>query len=528
MAFLIYDAKVAVALLVFYLFYRFLLKKETFHRFNRFVLVGTAVLSFLLPLCIITIHKPMEMAAPLVTEPAMVAELPGQGLAPLVQASEPWWPVALTILFWAGVAFVLARVLISILSILRIIRQGEPVREEAGCRILVTERNIDPFSWMKYIVLSRKDWEIPHESILAHEKAHIAYGHSIEILLVDVLSALQWFNPAIWMLRADLKELHEYEADDAVLRTGADLREYQYLLIRKAVSKSGYSVANSFNHSILKNRITMMSKPKSVTLRGLRALYVIPLVAAGLACNSQTVTDYKVSENSPETKAVGQNYPVPTEIRLQIVQEGEDVNFYVDDEKVSLDAIGEKVIEARGDADFAYVSILGDPNVNLGIVQDVKEELRGVGQLRIMYSCKKPEVKVERKLEPTGATKSILEFMEGSSEGDVQVRLNSQDKLLYLRTGGEKDINVIYQEDLYDLAKKDIEKNNGISFFFIADRGSSYGAYSAAVQSVYDAFRSVREDLAMQKYGKAFDNLEEEQQEELREQCSVRIYETGK
>ena len=289
MAFLIYDAKVAVALLVFYLFYRFLLKKETFHRFNRVVLVGTAVLSFLLPLCIITIHKPMETAAPLVTEPAMVAELPEQELAPLVQASEPWWPVALTILFWAGVAFVLARVLISILSILRIIRQGETIREEDGCRILVTERDIDPFSWMKYIVLSRKDWEIPHESILAHEKAHIAYGHSIEILLVDVLSALQWFNPAIWMLRADLKELHEYEADDAVLRAGANLREYQYLLIRKAVSKSGYSVANSFNHSILKNRITMMSKSRSPLSRGLRALGLLPLVCLAIGLQARTV-----------------------------------------------------------------------------------------------------------------------------------------------------------------------------------------------------------------------------------------------
>ena len=289
MAFLIYDAKVAVALLVFYLFYRFLLKKETFHRFNRVVLVGTAVLSFLLPLCIITIHKPMEMAAPLVTEPAIAAELPEQELAPLVQASEPWWPVALTILFWAGVAFVLARVLISILSILRIIRQGEPVREEDGCRILVTERDIDPFSWMKSIVLSRKDWEIPHESILTHEKAHIAYGHSIEILLVDVLSALQWFNPAIWMLRADLKELHEYEADDAVLRAGADLREYQYLLIRKAVSKSGYSVANSFNHSILKNRITMMSKSRTPLARGLRALWLLPLVCLAIGLQARTV-----------------------------------------------------------------------------------------------------------------------------------------------------------------------------------------------------------------------------------------------
>ena len=307
MAFLIYDAKVAVALLVFYLFYRFLLKKETFHRFNRVVLVGTAVLSFLLPLCIITIHKPMEME-PVVPEPVVVAaDMAAQEPVPLVEPNLPWWPVALTILFWAGVAFVLARVLISILSILRIIRQGEPVREEDGCRILVTERNIDPFSWMKYIVLSRKDWEIPHESILAHEKAHIAYGHSIEILLVDVLSALQWFNPAIWMLRADLKELHEYEADDAVLRAGANLREYQYLLIRKAVSKSGYSVANSFNHSILKNRITMMSKSRSPLSRGLRALWLLPLVCLAIGLQARTVyvpvdkdSEKNVSDEKPQ------------------------------------------------------------------------------------------------------------------------------------------------------------------------------------------------------------------------------------
>ena len=289
MDFLLYDGKVALALLVFYLFYRFLLKKETFHRFNRVVLVGTAVLSFLLPLCIITIHKPIE-AAPVVPEPTIVAtELPAQELVPLLESAVPWWPTALTLLFWAGVAFVLARVTLSILSIVRIIRQGRLVREEDGCKIIVTERDIDPFSWMKYIVLSGKDWEAPHESILAHEKAHIGLGHSLEVLLVDVLSALQWFNPAIWMLRADLQELHEYEADDAVLRAGTNIKEYQYLLIRKAVSKSGYSIANSFNHSILKNRITMMSKSKSPLSRGLRVLYLIPLTCIGLGMQARTI-----------------------------------------------------------------------------------------------------------------------------------------------------------------------------------------------------------------------------------------------
>ena len=199
MDFLIYDGKVAIALLVFYLFYRFLLKKETFHRFNRVVLVGTAVLSFLLPLCIITIHKPIEVD-PIVPESVVVStDLPIQELTPLVEPTIPWWPVALVILFWTGVAFVLVRVLVSILSILTIIRHGELVREEDCCKVVVTERDIDPFSWMKYIVLSRKDWEGDHAAILAHEKAHIILKHSREILLVDILSLFQWFNPAIWI-----------------------------------------------------------------------------------------------------------------------------------------------------------------------------------------------------------------------------------------------------------------------------------------------------------------------------------------
>ena len=285
MDFLIYEGKVAVVLLVFYLFYRFLLKKETFHRFNRIVLVGTAVLSFLLPLCVITIHRPAE---PGVMVMEMTAEM--RELAPEVGKTFPSWPVLMVILlFWAGVAFVLVRVIVSILSILKITRQGELVREEDGCRIVVTDRDIDPFSWMRYIVLSRKDWEGNPAPILAHEKAHIGFRHSVELLLVDVLSAFQWFNPAIWMLRSDLRELHEYEADDAVLRSGTDIKDYQYLLIRKAVGKSGYSVSNSFNHSILKNRITMMSKTKTPYSRRLRALWLLPLVCLGLGLQARTV-----------------------------------------------------------------------------------------------------------------------------------------------------------------------------------------------------------------------------------------------
>ena len=298
--FLLYDGKVAAALLVFYLFYHFLLKKETFHCFNRVVLFGTAVLSFLLPLCIITIHKPMEMEATALAPVAGGAA----DLVPVTELTASWWWVAITVLFWAGVAFVLARLAFSIRSIIRLIRQGELVSEEDGCKVIVTERDIAPFSWMRSIVLSREDWKGDRQPILAHEKAHIALGHSIDILLVDVLSAFQWFNPAIWMLRTDLQELHEYEADDAVLRAGTDIKDYQYLLIRKAVGRSGYSVANSFNHSSLKNRITMMSKSRSPLSRALRVLYLLPLVCLGVVLQARTVYEPARQEREKDSTAI--------------------------------------------------------------------------------------------------------------------------------------------------------------------------------------------------------------------------------
>ena len=436
MEFLIYDGKVAAALLVFYLFYRFLLKKETFHRFNRVVLVGTAVLSFLLPLCIITIRRPMEMA-PAASDPIIVSGLPEMELAPMVDVPEPWWPLALTILFWTGVAFVLARVLVSILSIVRIIRQGEQVREEDGCRIIVTERSVDPFSWMRYIVLSRKDWELPHKSILAHEKAHIAYGHSLEVLLVDILSALQWFNPAIWMLRADLKELHEYEADDAVLRAGANIKEYQYLLIRKAVSKSGYSVANSFNHSILKNRITMMSKTKSPLVRGLRVLWLLPLVCLGIGLQAKTVyvPSDKNSDNlqnpliilrsawGEETEITKAEYDALSQTRIQSIQMlKDDAAFKKYGDKA---AHGVIVVNLKVPMEMEEIVVVSyrdkeDESIPFRLVPDQMPRFQG-GDLNEFSKWLSRQIAVPKDCNHAGTMRVSFEVYADGTVGDVEV-----------------------------------------------------------------------------------------------------------
>ncbi len=292
--FLIYQAKAAVALAVFYMFYRLLLSRETFHRFNRIVLLGTAMLSFVLPLCVITVTKTVTVSAvPYAGTAAAGAALAGNGAV-----TPEWWQTALAVLFAGGAFAMLVSVIASVVRIRKIIGSGEQHRLESGEIVVITDMNTQPFSWMKYIVLSRED--SGNEEIITHEKAHIEMGHSWDLLIADMITAMQWFNPAIWMLRADLRALHEFEADDAVLKSGADIKKYQYLLIRKAVGKSGYSVANSFNHSTLKQRITMMLNKKSTKMSALKALYIIPLAGISLAAGAKTVVEYRYDSPVPD------------------------------------------------------------------------------------------------------------------------------------------------------------------------------------------------------------------------------------
>lgn len=289
------------------MFYRLLLSKETFHRFNRIVLLGTAALSFVLPLCVITFKEVVVVPAMTASSETFTGEVAGTS-AMVPEVSEPIWPVILCSLFALGALAVLVHVVFSIIGIRRMIRSGSRQALESGETLIITETDTAPFSWMKYIVISREDYESGYSQILTHEKAHIALRHSWDILFVDMITALQWFNPAIWMLKADLRALHEFEADDAVLRSGANIKEYQYLLIRKAVSKSGYSVANSFNHSTLKTRITMMLNKKSSRMSAWKALYVIPLVGISLAATAKTKVDYQYEDQTPDNTELVEKY----------------------------------------------------------------------------------------------------------------------------------------------------------------------------------------------------------------------------
>ena len=294
--FLTYDLKVAVLLAVFYMFYRLLLARETFHRVNRIVLLLTAVASFVLPLCVITMHETVTVeAVPTIQVGDMM-----MNAAPIAEPATPWWQILLPILFIIGMVATLGNTLWSLFKIVSLISKSEKYPQDDGTIICVTgNADIAPFSWMLFIVMNRSDYEQHDAAILTHERGHIRLHHSWDLLLVDTLTAFQWFNPAIWMLRSDLRAIHEYEADGEVLSQGINARQYQYLLITKAASIGGYSLANGISHSTLKNRINMMLHKKSNPTRLLKLIALIPIVAVALAVNAETVTDYVYGE--PET-----------------------------------------------------------------------------------------------------------------------------------------------------------------------------------------------------------------------------------
>ena len=284
--FLVYILKSSACLAAFYLFYKLLLSRETFHRLNRIALLGILLLSCVLPLVKITIGQPAsdtDTFMPMETLLAMYADSPAtmEGAVP-ADTSFPWKEI-LVLCYLVGILFFIVRHLWSLGRLLYLIRHSQCRQMENGIRLIVHQKEFTPFSWMKYIVISQADLEENGHDILVHEQAHIHNRHSWDLLLAEVCIWLQWFNPAAWLLKQELQNIHEYEADEEVLRRGIDARHYQMLLIKKAVGARLYSIANSFNHSSLKKRITMMIRKKSNPWARAKYLYVLPLAAVAVA-----------------------------------------------------------------------------------------------------------------------------------------------------------------------------------------------------------------------------------------------------
>lgn len=277
--FFIYSLKTALCLIAFYLLYKVALSRDTFHSLNRGVLLGLIALSLLLPL----VHVSSDVSP---IGGGGMAQIEGMIEARVVEDAATTAPLTLTQLLFTiymiGVVFFTARELWSLVSLSAIMRHGRVMDAGDGARLVVVKGDVSPFSWFGNIIISEKDYEENPREIIIHEKAHIAHAHSVDVLLCDLLIIFQWFNPAAWLMKAELQNVHEFEADEAVLSCGVDATGYQLLLIRKSVGDKLYSMANNLNHSSLKKRIEMMLKKKSNPWSRAKILLTVPVAAVAV------------------------------------------------------------------------------------------------------------------------------------------------------------------------------------------------------------------------------------------------------
>ena len=299
-AFFVYIIKSAFCLALFYLFYRLLLSKETFHRFNRIALLGLLVASCVVPFIQVDAEEANEINRQFLSleEMLLLAEPMGEVEAEAMALPAWGWREVLLFLYILGIVFFLVRNLWSLARMIGLIDGCRKEQLEDGVLLFTHNKTIAPFSWMKCIVLSEKDREEGGEAIITHERAHIRNRHSWDLLLADVCVFFQWFNPAAWLLKQELQNIHEYEADEWVINQGIDAKKYQLLLIKKAVGTRLYSMANNLNHSSLKKRIAMMIKKKSNPWARLKYLYILPLAAVSVAAFARPEISNELAEIS--------------------------------------------------------------------------------------------------------------------------------------------------------------------------------------------------------------------------------------
>lgn len=277
-AFAAYTFVAGIVLAAAYLIYQWLLSGENQPTFNRAVLLSVYALAFLSPpLLALGGAASASGAAGAIT----LGEV-GATLADTPHGGSTFIEILLWI-YLAGMIATALWTLAGVVKITRLVASGEKVREEHCTIVLLDRADIAPFSWGRYVVMSRNEDADAASIILCHEKAHIGLRHFADLLLAQAVCIVLWYNPASWLMISALKSVHEYQADSRVLATGISPRQYQMFLIQKAIGVRFQSLANSLNHSNLKQRITMMYNRKSSAWRRSRALAVVPAVALAFA-----------------------------------------------------------------------------------------------------------------------------------------------------------------------------------------------------------------------------------------------------
>lgn len=393
---MIYLVLSAVTLAFLYGVYRLVLSSTTLHRFNRTILLSILVLSFILPAVRIDAiservigDNPLEHendatgVRPLLhtmwadEDDAMTeAPIPVEtgAVSSAVQTIETAAHImnislkdVLTYLYILGLAFFILRLFIGIIRVETLCRlSGRKLAD--GSRLVVCDGDFQPTSWLNTIIISRNVFESDNaEMIIKHEQAHIRKRHSIDVLLAQLVCALQWFNPAAWSLKRSMQEVHEYEADAAVLADGENERQYQICLVEAALGGRIGFVTSNFADCSTKKRIKMMKRGQSSPFVCLRALLLLPVVAVIIlvasACKSNAGKDASQIVSDQIASDIVKSEPYDTLALLKKFGyglNGEDIKLKQLNHFVTIEADGSIWFNIAGQNNYerAYLSTL--------------------------------------------------------------------------------------------------------------------------------------------------------------------------
>ena len=293
-----YIIKSALVLAMLYVCIMPLLEKETFHRLNRIIILGCLILSFFVPFIHFTggTNPTVNMLRQAVQLPEIMID--GNG------SEQSIWNLAdiMICIYIIGVVAIFTMTVVQTASLILRLRKCEQIADNRGNTIVLTDYTISPFCFFHYIVMSRDDYANNRGFILTHEQEHIRLRHYIDLIILQVATIIQWFNPFVWLIGKNLKAIHEFEVDEAVLNKGIDATQYQQFLVIKAVGNRLQPFANNLNKESLKRRIIMMNQKKSNRWMMLKALFVIPVATLAVSVFANT-TDMRSMAKAANTTA---------------------------------------------------------------------------------------------------------------------------------------------------------------------------------------------------------------------------------
>ena len=412
-AFLLYILRSSLYLAVFYAFFLLVMRRTSLFRFNRIALLAGSAACFVLPLLRLRTEVQAAADAGVATGPLTAVAAGAAGPLEAATARGSW----LLLLYVAGTAAVLSYTAVAAIRMLRTIRSGRMVTKD-GYKLTILDKDAPSFSWGRHIVMGLSDY-VNNPSILTHERMHVKNHHSLDILLFTPITVIHWFNPLVWITLSELKLLHEYEADDAVINNGIDATQYQLLLVKKAVGERRFSLANGFQHSKLKNRINMMLKKQTSGWMRLAYILVLPvLVGAMFACNptreqkqDEPVPDgLKIETRSMDlTDAAGEESVPFSEIEVKPTFNGGDAGKF--SEWVNSQLVYPEAAKAAGEQGRVVLQFTIEPDgmlSNVKVLRGVSEEL-DAESLRVVSNSPKWEPgRVDGKAVPVTYTFPIV------------------------------------------------------------------------------------------------------------------------